>query len=239
MKPAAEICQKLGLAVEVRVLSAHRTPEEAAAFVQGRRPAGRQGVHLRRRRRGAPGGRRRGAHHPPGDRRADRRRRAAAASTRCSRRCRCRRACRWRRWPSAAPRTPACWPRRSSPLADPALAAKVEAERGRAPQEGAWRATPKFARERREPDRRRRTSRPRPSPRSGAARWSPTRRRRSTASASTPSTSRRWNVCAQLKGRGEKAISVLVDGAAMLARALRGGPAAWPPTLMRRHWPGR
>jgi phosphoribosylaminoimidazole carboxylase PurE protein len=34
MKPAAKICQKLGLAVEVRVLSAHRTPEHAAAFVK-------------------------------------------------------------------------------------------------------------------------------------------------------------------------------------------------------------
>ena len=28
MKPAAKLCQKLGLAVEVRVLSAHRTPDQ-------------------------------------------------------------------------------------------------------------------------------------------------------------------------------------------------------------------
>jgi 5-(carboxyamino)imidazole ribonucleotide mutase len=34
MKPAAEICRKLGLTVAVRVLSAHRTPEQAAAFVR-------------------------------------------------------------------------------------------------------------------------------------------------------------------------------------------------------------
>jgi len=34
MKPAAEILKKLGLRVEVRVLSAHRTPEHAAAFVR-------------------------------------------------------------------------------------------------------------------------------------------------------------------------------------------------------------
>jgi phosphoribosylaminoimidazole carboxylase PurE protein len=34
MKPAAEILKKLGLSVEVRVLSAHRTPEQAAAFVR-------------------------------------------------------------------------------------------------------------------------------------------------------------------------------------------------------------
>jgi 5-(carboxyamino)imidazole ribonucleotide mutase len=34
MKPAAEILKKLDLSVEVRVLSAHRTPEEASAFVK-------------------------------------------------------------------------------------------------------------------------------------------------------------------------------------------------------------
>jgi phosphoribosylaminoimidazole carboxylase PurE protein len=34
MKPAAEVCQKLGLTVTVRVLSAHRTPEQAAEFVR-------------------------------------------------------------------------------------------------------------------------------------------------------------------------------------------------------------
>jgi phosphoribosylaminoimidazole carboxylase PurE protein len=34
MKPAADVLRKLGLRVEVRVLSAHRTPEQAAAFVR-------------------------------------------------------------------------------------------------------------------------------------------------------------------------------------------------------------
>jgi phosphoribosylaminoimidazole carboxylase PurE protein len=34
MKPAADVCKKLGLRVAVRVLSAHRTPEQAAAFVR-------------------------------------------------------------------------------------------------------------------------------------------------------------------------------------------------------------
>jgi 5-(carboxyamino)imidazole ribonucleotide mutase len=34
MKPAAKTLESLGLTVEVRVLSAHRTPEEAAAFVK-------------------------------------------------------------------------------------------------------------------------------------------------------------------------------------------------------------
>lgn len=41
MKPAAKVLQSLGLAVEVRVLSAHRTPEQAAAFVKD---AGRRGA---------------------------------------------------------------------------------------------------------------------------------------------------------------------------------------------------
>jgi phosphoribosylaminoimidazole carboxylase PurE protein len=34
MRPAAKVLEGLGLAVEVRVLSAHRTPEEAAGFVK-------------------------------------------------------------------------------------------------------------------------------------------------------------------------------------------------------------
>jgi 5-(carboxyamino)imidazole ribonucleotide mutase len=41
MRPAARVLDGLGLAVEVRVLSAHRTPDETAAFV---REAGRRGV---------------------------------------------------------------------------------------------------------------------------------------------------------------------------------------------------
>jgi 5-(carboxyamino)imidazole ribonucleotide mutase len=34
MRPAAKVLEALGLVVEVRVLSAHRTPEHAAAFVR-------------------------------------------------------------------------------------------------------------------------------------------------------------------------------------------------------------
>jgi phosphoribosylaminoimidazole carboxylase PurE protein len=41
MRPAAKVCETLGLAVEVRVLSAHRTPDEAAAYVKD---AGRRGA---------------------------------------------------------------------------------------------------------------------------------------------------------------------------------------------------
>ena len=40
MKPAAETCRKLGLSVDVRVLSAHRTPEHTAAYVRETAQAG-------------------------------------------------------------------------------------------------------------------------------------------------------------------------------------------------------
>ena len=40
MKPAAEVCRKLGLSVDVRVLSAHRTPEQTAAYVRETAKAG-------------------------------------------------------------------------------------------------------------------------------------------------------------------------------------------------------
>ncbi len=222
------------------MLSAHRTPEETAAFVKDAVRRGRQGLHLRRGRRGPPRGRRRGAHDPPGDRRADRQRRARRASIRCSRRCRCR--------PGMPVATVAVGGAENAGL----LAAQIVAlGRPGAGDEGrgasgpraarrSSRATPRFERARDAssawPTRSTRRSTPR-SPRSAAARSSPTRRRRSTVSASTRSTSWRWRACARLKGRGEKAISVLVDGAAMLARLC----AEVPPraaALMRRHWPG-
>ena len=41
MRPAAKVLESLGLTVEVRVLSAHRTPDEAAAYVKD---AGRRGA---------------------------------------------------------------------------------------------------------------------------------------------------------------------------------------------------
>ncbi|HEX7598826.1 MAG TPA: 5-(carboxyamino)imidazole ribonucleotide mutase [Polyangia bacterium] len=40
MKPAAEACRRLGLSVDVRVLSAHRTPEQTAAYVRETAKAG-------------------------------------------------------------------------------------------------------------------------------------------------------------------------------------------------------
>jgi phosphoribosylaminoimidazole carboxylase PurE protein len=40
MKPAAQVCRKLGLSVDVRVLSAHRTPEQTAAYVRDAAKAG-------------------------------------------------------------------------------------------------------------------------------------------------------------------------------------------------------
>ena len=40
MKPAAQVCRKLGLTVDVRVLSAHRAPEQTAAYVRDTAKAG-------------------------------------------------------------------------------------------------------------------------------------------------------------------------------------------------------
>src|SRR5215213_3805525 len=40
VKPAADVLRKLGLTVTIRVLSAHRTPEQAAAFVREASSAG-------------------------------------------------------------------------------------------------------------------------------------------------------------------------------------------------------
>jgi len=40
MKPAADVLRKLGLCVSVRVLSAHRTPEQTAAFVRAAAQSG-------------------------------------------------------------------------------------------------------------------------------------------------------------------------------------------------------
>jgi phosphoribosylaminoimidazole carboxylase PurE protein len=40
MKPAADVLRKLGLKAKLRVLSAHRTPEQAAAFVREATAAG-------------------------------------------------------------------------------------------------------------------------------------------------------------------------------------------------------
>ena len=53
---------ELGIASDVRVISAHRTPERLVALPRERRGRRHRGRDLRRRRRGAPGGRHRRAH---------------------------------------------------------------------------------------------------------------------------------------------------------------------------------
>ena len=226
MQPAAKVLEKLGLAVEVRVLSAHRTPEEAAAFVQGRRPARRQGVHLRRGRRGPPGGRGRGAHHAPGHRRPDRRRAAWAGSTRCCRRCRCRRACRWRRSPIGGAENAGLLAAQIIAVGDAALAQARRGRAGRPPQEG--------ARQRRRGPRQVRADRTRGASDRDGARFDEeivfavAALRRGEVVAYPTETFYGLGVDAldelalarlrALKGRDEKAISVLVDGPAMLDR---------------------
>ena len=111
---------------ELRVLSAHRTPEEAGGFAREAEGTRRQGAH-RRRRAGARTWRARSSRTPRCRSSACRCRRArSAGSTRCCRRCRCRRACRWRRWPSAARRTRRCLAAQIIALSDAALAQRLK-----------------------------------------------------------------------------------------------------------------
>ena len=125
MKSAADILAEFGIAYEVEVVSAHRTPDKMIAFgTRGRRPRHPRD-HRRRRRRGAPARDARLGDHAARDRRARRRSRSSTASTRCCRSCRCPPASRWRRCRSAGRATRACWPRASWRSADPALADRL------------------------------------------------------------------------------------------------------------------
>ena len=56
MKCAAEALDKLGVAHDVRIVSAHRTPDRLVAFAKGAADGRLQGDHRRRGRRGAPAG---------------------------------------------------------------------------------------------------------------------------------------------------------------------------------------
>ena len=56
MQGAATALDELGVAYEMRVVSAHRTPVEMAEFAAGAAAAGHRGDHRRRRRRGASPG---------------------------------------------------------------------------------------------------------------------------------------------------------------------------------------
>ena len=71
MSAACEVMTELKIAHEVRVLSAHRTPDQTARVRRHRAPAGPEGHNRRRRRRGASAGRGRGENVVAGYRRAD------------------------------------------------------------------------------------------------------------------------------------------------------------------------
>ena len=102
MQCAAELLDKLAVPYEVRVVSAHRTPDLLFEYAAGARARGPRGADRRRRWRGAPAG------HDARPRPACRcsacrcSQRRSAASTPCCRSCRCRPACRWRPSRSAA-----------------------------------------------------------------------------------------------------------------------------------------
>ena len=70
MKQAHEDAAELGVSSELRVLSAHRTPEEAGEYARDAEGTRHQGAHRRRRAGRAPGRRARGADDAAGDRRA-------------------------------------------------------------------------------------------------------------------------------------------------------------------------
>ena len=123
MRAAAEALAEFDVAYEVRVLSAHRTPEAMLDLRPRRRRPRPAGHHRRRRRRGPPA--RHGGQRDPA---AGHRRAGAAASTstgwtRCCRSCRCRPASRWPPSRSAAPATPGCSRCGSSPRPTPGCVA--------------------------------------------------------------------------------------------------------------------
>ena len=120
-----ETLDRLGVAHEVRVVSAHRTPDLLFDYAaQAAQSRGLQRDHRRRRRRGASAGHARRQDAAAGARRAGPVARRSAAWIRCCRSCRCRRACRWRRSRSARPARsmPPCSPRRCWRCTTPAVA---------------------------------------------------------------------------------------------------------------------
>ena len=126
MDDAVQLLRSFDVPVEIRVLSAHRTPDDTVAFARGGGGTRRQGDHRRRRRRRPPG-RRGGRHHAAArHRRAHRPGQPAGASTRCWPWSRCRRGSRWPPWPSTGPGTPPCWPSASWRSSDPRLASELD-----------------------------------------------------------------------------------------------------------------
>lgn len=127
---AVGVLRDYGVQMEVRVLSAHRCPNEAREFAASAREGGfsvilafaGMAAHLA----GADGGK----HHaavigvPCSGTKLD-------AWTRCSPPCRCRAASLWRRWQWTAGRTPRCWRCRSWAVSDAELAQKLDEARTR------------------------------------------------------------------------------------------------------------
>ena len=135
VKPAAEVLAEFGVAFEVGVVSAHRTPEKMLAYAKSAHERGLQVII-------ACAG---GAAHLPGMVAAATRCRLSASRvrlrsstvwTRCCPSCRCRAACRLRPCPSAAQERllagrahPRCW--RSCPDAEDGRVPREHGRRGR------------------------------------------------------------------------------------------------------------
>ncbi len=132
LRHAAETLDRLGVAHEVRIVSAHRTPDRLAAYAETARGRGACGCII------AGAG---GAAHLPGMCAAwtalpvlgvpVESRGTERAWIRCCRSCRCRPASRSARWRSAARArsTPPCWPPPSWPSATRRLAERLDAYR--------------------------------------------------------------------------------------------------------------
>ena len=121
---------------ELRVVSAHRSPDHLYRYAETARRPGHPGDHRRRRRRGPPAGHARREDDAAGDRRADADEGTSTGSTRSCRSSRCPAASRSRPSRSATPRTRRCSPSRSWRSAIRDLAARLRALPGRPDADG-------------------------------------------------------------------------------------------------------
>ena len=121
--------EQLGIPCELRVVSAHRTPDHLFRYAETARGPRDPGDHRRRRRRRPPAGHARRQDDAARSSACRSRPSTSAASTRCCRSSRCRAGSRSRPSPSATPRTRRCSPRRSSRCPTRSSRRGVEARR--------------------------------------------------------------------------------------------------------------
>ena len=109
MQPAGKVLHEHGISYEVRVLSAHRQPDETADYCENARMRGLKVIIAGAGMSAALPGLRRIEERPPGDRRPDPRQVAGRSRRPALRGPDASRASRSPAWRSTAPRTPAFW----------------------------------------------------------------------------------------------------------------------------------